>query len=85
MSTIDTTNWTVYPFEVEGVKFESRVKPDSLLGYRIALVPPAIFSQMNIGAVRECIGNVKLFTRDELISELERVNEGASEAVIALA
>lgn len=85
MSTLNTTNWTVYPFEVDGVQFNSLIKPNTKMAKQIASLPAGVFNQMNIGAVRECIGNVATMTHSELVAELESVNAGASEAVIALA
>ena len=47
-------------------------------------MPTEIFVQMNIGAVKELIGNASLFTTSELLAELERVNDGATHSWILL-
>lgn len=79
-----TTEYTDYPFTVEGVNFISRVFTHSELAQTIANLPAGIFTQMNSQAVSELIGNPALLTQDELVSELERVNEGGSHAFILL-
>jgi hypothetical protein len=48
-------------------------------------MPIAIFNQMNQSAVRELIGKVSLMSESEIQSELDRVNEGATQALICLA
>jgi ABC-type uncharacterized transport system ATPase subunit len=40
---------------------------------------------MNEQAIAEIIGNPALLSHDELVSELDRVNAGASQALICLA
>jgi hypothetical protein len=40
---------------------------------------------MNKDAIRELIGKVSLMSRDEIQSELDRVNEGYGQAYLALA
>ena len=80
-----TSDWISYPFEVDGIQFVSKVNKLSKLGKRIFAVPAPIFIQMNQGAIRDCIGSVATMTRSEIISELERINEGGSEAILELA
>jgi hypothetical protein len=76
--------WQNFPFQVDGINFNSRVDMESYIGERVALVPEQVFVQMNIGAIRSCIGNLTTMTREEIISELARVNEGASSAIVEL-
>jgi len=73
-----------YPFTANGVKFLSRVYSNSPLARTIASLPESIFSQMNIQAVTEIIGDASLLTRDELLAELARVNAGGTHAFILL-
>jgi hypothetical protein len=47
-------------------------------------VPLPIFNQMNEGAIRELVGKVSLMSKDEIQTELDRVNEGFGQAFIAL-
>ena len=80
-----TAEWTAIPFEVDGVNFVSKVNTESELGQRILKVPANIFQMMNQGAIRESIGNVSFMTRSEILSELERVNHGGTQAILELA
>ena len=38
-----------------------------------------------MGAIKQIIGNPSLMTKDELVSELYRVNIGGSQAILELA
>ena len=78
------TTYTDYPFTANGVNFVSRVYSNSPFASRIASLPKTVFSDMNIQAVTEIIGDASLLTRDELLAELDRVNEGGSHAFILL-
>ena len=78
-------NWKSYPFTVDGVDFVSLINPNSEMYKRIQFVPTAIFQDMNVGAIRSMIGNVSTITRSEIQTELDRVNEGYSQAYLALA
>ena len=82
---IDSSNWASYPFEVNGVKFLSQVDPAGDIYAKVALLPKEIFEQMNINCVMNTIGNPATMTKSELIAELARVNEGASQALVVLA
>ena len=81
----NTKNWDSYPFTVDGVNFVSKIRKNSEFAMRLLFVPEDVFVQMNIGAIRDCIGSVATMTRDEILSELARVNEGASNAILELA
>jgi hypothetical protein len=52
---------------------------------RVTKVPAHVFNAMNEGAIRELVGKVSLMSRDEIQTQLDRVNEGYSQAYIALA
>jgi hypothetical protein len=79
--TLDTSSWLAFPFTVNGVNYVSKVKPDSNMLTRIALVPQTVFISMNEDCVRELIGNV---TREQAIQKLYEINLNASEAVIEI-
>jgi hypothetical protein len=81
---LDTTNWVKYPFSVDGVDFVSMLDPQGSFYPQIERMPTEMFSIMNTQAVHEIIGNPSLLTRDELLSELDRINDGASQALICL-
>lgn len=78
------TNYTDYPFTANGVNFISRINFDSPNTPYISRLPESVFIQMNIDAVTELIGDASLLTHDELVSELERINEGATHSFILL-
>ena len=79
------TNYKDYPFTANGVDFISRIDANSPFAGALAKLPTQVVKDMNIQAVSEMIGDVSLFTRDELLSELERVNDGGTHAFILLA
>jgi hypothetical protein len=79
-----TTTYTDYPFISYGVKFISRVFDNSPMANQIAMLPEGVFAQINFEALTELVGDASLFTRDELLAELERVNEGGTHSFILL-
>ena len=79
-----TENYKDYPFTANGVKFISRINANSPFAGSLAKLPAQVVADMNIQAVTEMIGDVSLFTRDELLAELERVNDGGTHAFIIL-
>jgi hypothetical protein len=58
MHELDTANWLSFPFTVNGVNYASKVKPDTSMANRIAMVPAHLFVSMNEDCVRELIGNI---------------------------
>ena len=78
------TNYTDYPFVVDGVKFISRINANSPFAGSLAKLPAQVVTDMNIQAVTELIGNASLLTHDELLDELARINDGATHAFILL-
>ena len=76
--------YTDYPFTSNGVSFISRVFSHSHMAQQIASLPAGVFAKLNEEAVSEIIGDASLMTRDELLNELDRVNEGGSHAFILL-
>ena len=82
---LDTTNWVSYPFSVEGVEFLSLLDPQGSFYPQVERLPAGIFTAENIRMVTEVIGNPALMTREELQAELDNVNLGASQAILALA
>jgi hypothetical protein len=79
-----TPNYKDYPFTANGVKFISRINANSPFAGRLAMLPPEIVAGMNIQAVTEMIGDASKFTREELLEELARVNDGGTHAFILL-
>ena len=82
---LDTTNWASYPFTVEGVDFVSKLDPQGSFYPQVERLPAGVFTAENTRMVTELIGNPALFTRQELRDELDRINAGASQALVALA
>lgn len=76
--------YTDFPFTASGVNFVSRIYSDSPFLEKVINLPAGVFAQMNIEAVTEIIGNASLFTREELLEELARVNDGGTHAFILL-
>ena len=79
------TNYTDYPFTSNGVNFISRISNFSPFAGTLRKLPAGALAEMNIQAVTEMIGDVSKFTREELLAELERVNDGGTHAFILLA
>ena len=79
-----TTNYKDYPFTANGVKFISRINANSPFAGSLAKLPTQLVTQMNIEAVTELVGDASLMTRDELLEELARVNDGGTHAFILL-
>ena len=82
---LDTTNWVKYPFSVDGVDFVSMLDPQGDFYPQIEKLPADMFISWNTEMVTSVIGNPSLMSHDELVSELERVNDGATQAILALA
>ena len=82
---LDYSNWNKYPFTVDGVDFVSYVNPNGNMATRVASIPVQIFNEMNIGAIRDLIGQVKTLTRQEILDELEVLNLGYENAYVGLA
>ena len=86
MSTkLDTTNWASYPFTVEGIQFVSLLDKEGSFYPQVERLPAGVFTAENTRMVAELIGNPALMSREELQAELDRVNAGASQALVALA
>ena len=82
---LDTTNWTKYPFTVNGVNFVSLLDKSGSFYSQVERLPAGIFTTENTRMVTELIGDPAVMTREELQAELDRVNLGASQALVALA
>ncbi len=82
---LDTTAWAQFPLTINGVNFVSKVDTNGSMYKQIKVLPDGIFDTMNRGAIMDIIGDPSKLSHDELVSELVRINEGASQAVIELA
>jgi hypothetical protein len=82
---LDTTNWAKFPVSVDGVDFVSVIDPNGSFYPQLVTMPNEVFTMFHEQMIHEIIGNPSLMTRDELQKELDVVNDGASQAILALA
>ena len=59
---LDTTNWVSYPFEVNGVKFNSMLDPNGSFYPKVERLPDGVFTAENIRMTLELIGDLLLGT-----------------------
>ena len=78
------TTYTDYPFTADGVNFVSRIADHSPFLGPIRNLPAEDFIALNISAITELLGRPSLMTKAEILSDLERVNEGATHSWILL-
>ncbi len=76
--------YTDYPFTAQGINFISRVFDNSPFAPTVSRLPEGMFASMNESAITELIGNVSNLSTTELLTELERLNEGGTHAFIML-
>lgn len=82
---LNTTNWVSYPFEVNGVKFNSLLDPKGTFYSKVEKLPAGAFANMNAGAIVEFVGDPSKLTADEINQKLDVANEYATQALIVLA
>jgi hypothetical protein len=82
---LDTTNWVKYPFSVDGVDFVSMLDPKGSFYPQVEQMPIAILNSFNEDAIRKMIGSVSEMSKSEIQDELDVVNNGATQAILALA
>jgi hypothetical protein len=80
-----TEEWSTYPFTVDGVQFNSKIRKDSDFGMRLTFVPAEVFTQMNISCIREYFADLKTLSRADIISRLTELNHGGTNAILELA
>ena len=78
-------NWKSYPFTVDGVEFVSLIDPNGSFYPQIEKMPLAMLNNLNEGAIRSIIGSVTTMSKSEIQENLDRANEGYSQAYLALA
>ena len=84
-TTLNTTNWAEFPFTLNEINFVSKVNPMSSMFMQITNVGHEVFSKMNKDAISDLLGDPSKLSVNELISELNRVNDGATTAILELA
>jgi hypothetical protein len=82
---LDTTNWAKFPVSVDGVDFVSVIDPNGSFYPQIVTMPNEVLTMFHEQMIHEIIGCPSSMTRDELQAELDVVNDGASQAILALA
>lgn len=73
-----------YPFTSNGINFISRIYSHSEFAEKVKNLPPAIWQDINRGAVENIVGDVSTMSMAEIIDGLEKVNDGGSHAFILL-
>ena len=82
---VDTTNWAQFPVTVDGVDFVSLIDPTGSFYPEMVRMPQPILELFHTEMIHSLIGNPSLLSADELADELEVVNAGATQAILALA
>lgn len=84
-TTVDTTNWVKYPFTVDGINFVSLIDPKGSFYPQLEALPSEVRDMFNEQAIREFIGSPADYSLEELQGELDEINLGYSQALLALA
>ncbi len=82
---IDTTNWAQFPLTVDGVDFVSLIDPTGSFYPQLVSMPSGVFQAFHADMIHSLIGNPSLMTAEELADELSVINDGATQAILALA
>ena len=82
---LNTDNWAQFPFSVNGVNFVSKIDTNGSFYPQISRMPNVMVEIMNQDAIKQLVGDPTLLTTAELEAELELLNLGATQAILALA
>ena len=82
---LNTDNWAQFPFSVNGVNFVSKLDTNGSFYPQISRMPAEMVEMINRDAISELVGDPTKMTTEELQSELDAVNLGATQAILALA
>jgi hypothetical protein len=82
---LDTTNWAKFPVSVDGVDFVSQIDMDGSFYPQLVNMPSEVFQAFHADMIHSLIGNPALISREDLLEELEVINLGATQAILALA
>ena len=82
---LNTDNWAQFPFSVNGVNFVSKLDTNGSFYPQISRMPAELVEMINRDAISELVGDPTKMTTEELQSELDAVNLGATQAILALA
>ena len=81
---LNTDNWASFPFSVNGVNFVSKIDTNGSFYPQISRMPNVMVEIMNQDAIKQLVGDPTLLTTAELEAELELLNLGAPQAILAL-
>ena len=82
---LNTDNWALFPFSVNGVNFVSKLDTNGSFYPQISRMPAELVEMINRDAITELVGDPTKMTTEELQAELDSVNLGATQAILALA
>ena len=82
---LNTDNWALFPFSVNGVNFVSKIDTNGSFYPQISRMPNVMVEIMNQDAITQLVGDPTLLTTAELQAELDVLNDGATQAILALA
>jgi hypothetical protein len=82
---LNTDNWASFPFSVNGVNFVSKLDTNGSFYPQISRMPTEMVEMINRDAISELVGDPTKMTTEELQAELDAVNLGATQAILALA
>jgi hypothetical protein len=82
---LNTDNWAQFPFSVNGVNFVSKLDTNGSFYPQISRMPAEMVEMINRDAISELVGDPTKMTTEELQAELDAVNLGATQAILALA
>jgi hypothetical protein len=82
---LNTDNWASFPFSVNGVNFVSKLDTNGSFYPQISRMPAEMVEMINRDAITELVGDPTKMTTEELQAELNAVNLGATQAILALA
>jgi hypothetical protein len=82
---LNTDNWAQFPFSVNGVNFVSKLDTNGSFYPQISRMPAELVEMINRDAITELVGDPTKMTTEELQAELDAVNLGATQAILALA
>ena len=82
---LNTTNWVKYPFTVNGVDFISMLDPKGSFYSRVEQLPEGVLTNWHSSMINDLIGDVANMSKEKLQARLDEVNDGATQAILALA
>ena len=78
------TRFALFPFEYKGFNFVSKVEIESNTYTQVINLPDGLFIKMNKGMIDELLTITENTTKDEIITQLEKINEGGTYAFLEL-